>query len=304
MFHHFSEELPLQNYLVSSTTFSYEETPTVTYLSGITHSGYLLQNNRYVSKSLPQLELTYSRFPSEPELHSLIAGEVHSKSLENLPYIDDEKYQWVDLNGEGLPGVLTEQAEGWYYKSNLSANRSRPTLSPTILLYDKPSTSLAECFFADVDGSGVSSLVKLDKFAPGFYIRQGDVWTRFKEFHSFPKNLNEKEHRYIDLTGNGLPDILVTEDYVFTFFVSFGQEGYSQGFRVPQSYSEEKGPCLLFSDPEQTIYLADMSGDGLTDLLRIRNGDVVYWPNTGYGTFGAKVTMCTSPWFAGIILTI
>ena len=40
-----------------------------------------------------------------------------------------------------------------------------------------------------------------------------------------------------------------------------------------------------------------MSGDGLTDLVRIRNGEVCYWPNLGYGRFGAKVTMDDAPWF-------
>ena len=40
-----------------------------------------------------------------------------------------------------------------------------------------------------------------------------------------------------------------------------------------------------------------MCGDGLTDLVRIRNGEVCYWPNRGYGRFGAKVTMDNSPWF-------
>jgi hypothetical protein len=40
-----------------------------------------------------------------------------------------------------------------------------------------------------------------------------------------------------------------------------------------------------------------MSGDGLTDLVRIRNGHVCYWPNLGYGRFGAKVSMESAPWF-------
>ncbi len=40
-----------------------------------------------------------------------------------------------------------------------------------------------------------------------------------------------------------------------------------------------------------------MSGDGLTDLVRVRNGEVCYWPNLGYGRFGAKVTMDDAPWF-------
>jgi len=40
-----------------------------------------------------------------------------------------------------------------------------------------------------------------------------------------------------------------------------------------------------------------MSGDGLVDLVRIRNGEVSYWPNLGYGRFGTKVTMDNPPWF-------
>jgi hypothetical protein len=32
-------------------------------------------------------------------------------------------------------------------------------------------------------------------------------------------------------------------------------------------------------------------------LVRIRNGEVCYWPNLGYGRFGAKVTMDNAPWF-------
>ena len=53
----------------------------------------------------------------------------------------------------------------------------------------------------------------------------------------------------------------------------------------------------MFADGEQSIYLADLSGDGLTDLvLRIRNGEVCYWPNLGYGRSSArKVTMDNAP---------
>ncbi len=50
-------------------------------------------------------------------------------------------------------------------------------------------------------------------------------------------------------------------------------------------------PVEAFSPCTQSIYLADMCGDGLPDLVRIRNGEVCYGPNLGYGRFGAKVTM-------------
>jgi hypothetical protein len=66
---------------------------------------------------------------------------------------------------------------------------------------------------------------------------------------------------------------------------------------VRQALDEEEGPRLVFSDGAESVYLADMSGDGLTDLVRIRNGDVCYWPSLGYGRFGAKVTMDNAPRF-------
>src|SRR5215471_21729275 len=40
-----------------------------------------------------------------------------------------------------------------------------------------------------------------------------------------------------------------------------------------------------------------MSGDGLTDVVRIRNGEICYWPNLGYGRFGPKVAMDRAPLF-------
>jgi len=53
----------------------------------------------------------------------------------------------------------------------------------------------------------------------------------------------------------------------------------------------------VFADPVESIFLADMTGDGLTDIVRIRNGEISYWPNKGYGCFGAKVNMTYAPEF-------
>jgi hypothetical protein len=76
-----------------------------------------------------------------------------------------------------------------------------------------------------------------------------------------------------------------------------GRGRFRPGPRVAHALDEEKGPRIVFADGTQSIYLADLSGDGLTDIARIRNGEVCYWPNLGYGRFGAKVTMDNAPWF-------
>jgi len=84
---------------------------------------------------------------------------------------------------------------------------------------------------------------------------------------------------------------------VFTWYPSLGEEGFDSSARVALALDEEDGPRLVFADGTDSIYLADLSGDGLTDLVRIRNGEVCYWPNLGYGQFGKKVTMDNAPWF-------
>jgi hypothetical protein len=37
-----------------------------------------------------------------------------------LPAGLESAYLWTDLHGEGIPGVLSEQAGAWYYSRNLS----------------------------------------------------------------------------------------------------------------------------------------------------------------------------------------
>ena len=55
--------------------------------------------------------------------------EVDAESLENLPIgLDGGDYQWIDLDGEGISGMLTEQADGWFYKRNLSPTKPEKEL--------------------------------------------------------------------------------------------------------------------------------------------------------------------------------
>jgi hypothetical protein len=43
------------------------------------------------------------------------------ESQMNLPSgMDGSHYRWIDLDGEGVSGILTEQAGAWFYKANLS----------------------------------------------------------------------------------------------------------------------------------------------------------------------------------------
>ncbi len=142
-------------------------------------------------------------------------------------------------------------------------------------------------------------MVKFDSPTPGFFERTKDeAWHTFKPFASLPNiSWQDPNLKFVDLSGDGHADIFITEDEAFTWYQSLAETGFASGERVRQTLDEEKGPKLVFADGTQSIYLADISGDGLTDLVRIRNGEVCYWPNLGYGRFVARVTMDNSPLF-------
>lgn len=306
MFHHFSE-LGVTPCLVRSTDFHHEQSSVASLLTSVTQSGYKRKpDGTYRKKSLPPVEFTYSAAAIQEAVR-----EVDAASLENLPQgLDNSRYQWVDLDGEGLSGIVTEQGGTWFYKRNQSAlpvktqaNKEVTVakFAPMECVATRPSSANLSGGqqLMDLAGDGRLDVVDFQGPTPGYYERtQNEEWTPHKPFPSIPNVAwQDPNLKFIDLTGDGHADILITEDDVFSWHQSLAEAGFGPAERVRQANDEEQGPRLVFADGAQSIYLADMSGDGLTDLVRIRNGEVCYWPNLGYGRFGAKVTMDQAPWF-------
>ncbi len=291
-FHHFDE----YDGLVKSMEFDYEDSAQqgFTFLKSATSYGYARQmDDSYLSKHLPPLEFTYQKHEWNSNVHTIASEDlVHAPSG-----LDAPQYQFTDLFNEGLSGILTEQGGGWYYKHNLGNGKfeqAKP-LSP------KPSFAGLgrELQLADLDADGGKQVVHIGSEPKGYYeLSDKEEWEPFKVFDSLPNiDLNDPNTRMLDLSGDGKPDILISEDNVFVWYESFGRKGYSGARKVTHAFDEEKGPHIIFADATQSIFLADMSGDGLTDIVRIRNGEICYWPNRGYGRFGARIEMDNAPVF-------
>ena len=151
----------------------------------------------------------------------------------------------------------------------------------------------------DLAGSGRLDVVSLSEPDAGFFERTaGAGFEPLRRFASLPElDWSDQNVAFIDVTGDGLADILITGDRLYTVHASLGETGFGSAQQVRVPWDEERGPVVILADGTQTIFTADMSGDGLTNIVRVRNGEVCYWPSTGYGRFGAKVTMDGAPRF-------
>ena len=309
LFHSF-EELGNEPCLVRSLDFKYEPSSIndsgqaeVTYLQAITESGYIKTDKGYSKKSLPPMEFNYQRLKWNTEKKTLSPD-----SVLNAPVGLTNNYQWVDLYGEGISGILTEQGEGWFYKENLGDKEKDGTVqfTHTKNVIPRPSLSglakdLLEGNLAvmDLENNGKKQIVVNTQGLQGYFeLTDENNWEAFRSFEETANiNFQDPNTKFLDVTGDGQPDLVMTENQVFVWYASDGKKGFKTAERTTKPFDENIGPAVIFNDLEQKIYLADMTGDGMKDIVRARNGEVCYWANMGYGRFGAKVIMSNAPWF-------
>ncbi|MBL6447658.1 insecticidal toxin complex protein [Fulvivirga sp. 29W222] len=329
MFHHFEDETDMQgyeengdqishpfgrNYLVRTLELDHKGSSIndsgqteVNYLISITQAGYIRLYDEestpigYSRKALPPLEFDYQQLQWNTEVRN-----VSQQNLVHTPVGLTNNYQFTDFYAEGISGILTEQGEGWFYKSNLGDidEDGRVTLAEAKPVIPKPSlTGLANGALSlqDLEANGKKQVVVNRPGLQGFFeLTEGNDWEPFQAFTETASiDLRDPNTRMLDLTGDGQPDLVMTEENVFTWHAANGKLGHKAAERSPKPYDEERGPALIFADSDQSeaVYLADFTGDGLTDIVRVRNGEICYWANKGYGNFSAKITMANAPVF-------
>lgn len=296
MLHHFKEGELSGAPLVKSTDFTYENAPhtRLSMLKSATITGYRKKagDNSYISSSMPPVKFGYTQFqPQNQHYQSLSArnNDLPPFSLKN------PETTLVDLFGDGLPDILNTTSTGYSYWKNLGDGQLDMRHPQQVVPAGLP-LSQTGVAFADLGGDGLPDLMVVDESISGFFEATPEGgWKPFKKFTYPCFGLNDPNVRLLDLTGDGRSDVLMTRDHHFLWYECLGEEGYGTPQTVDRVFDLEQFPDVYFNDPAGRVRLADMTGDGLNDIVLVHNGRIDYWPNLGYGRFGRRITMQNAP---------
>ncbi|MTB53445.1 SpvB/TcaC N-terminal domain-containing protein [Lewinella sp. W8] len=299
MYHHFEKELDAKDYLVRSTDLKYDQNEMATKLIAVTHTSYRKKGETYEKADFPPLKFTYSKAETrtKPPLLPLTIEDIKT----DYPVgklINQNEAQFVDYDGNGVSDILLKKNGGWYWAENKGNGQfAKLATVPDLPSLANPQRTAGQ--LVDIDGDGQLEYEVHSPQVKGYFARTEEGrWNKLRHFDHQPNiNFQAPDLRRIDLTGDGIPDLLITEQDHLVYYPSEGKVGYGAAQRIAKALDETKGPQIVFSNPEQSIYLADMTGDGLTDIVRIRKDNICYWANMGYARFSPKVEMENCPKF-------
>ena len=288
MFHHF-EELGPSPTLIGSTELEHNPDAAGTTLESIRYTGF--RRDTEDGKSIPPLKFEYAAPTVEQSFQP-----APEQTRVNFPYgLVDARYRWIDLYGEGLPGILTETNQAWYYKPNLGGGNFGDQQRVAM----KPSQRVGSYALSDFDRDGNLDLVVLEGRQAGYcpFDRHTGQWQGFRPFNHAPHvDTLGSRAQWLDLNGDGLADLLISRQDRLTWYPSEGREGFGSPIELAKPRAAVQAQTIT-EDLDLELFFADMTGDGLLDQVRIQNGRVEYWPQLGHGRFGDSVVMEGSPRF-------
>jgi RHS repeat-associated protein len=235
------------------------------------------------NRELPPLDFGYSRFnPRARRFTSLQGRGLPMTSLTN------PDMELVDLFGSGLPDIVELGGTNVRYWRNLGGGKFD---MPRSFVNVPASWRLSDTGvqLLDANGDGRADLLVTSGEMAGYYPMDFSGGFNPKSYQRYPQapsfNLEDPEVRLIDLTGDGVTDVLRSGTSLECYF-NDPLEGWSP---TRTARIQRQDMDFSFSDPR--VKFADLSGDGLQDMAVVYRGRVDYWSNLGYGRFGDRLTM-------------
>lgn len=284
MYHQFPE-LGSGPILTGRLLLDYQESPVLSTLIGAQRWAY--QDG--VAQSLPPLELRYAAF--EP---SSAAGW---QPWQGMPGLDaGQPYQWVDLYGEGLPGVLYRADTDWRYRA---PQRDIDSTAPDAVSYGSweslspiPSMTTTSARLMDCDGDGrLEWVVTQPRLAGYFTLNPDRSISGFTPFTALPTEFFQSHAQWADLMGTGLADLAMIGPTSVRLYAN-QRAGFGAALNVVREDDKDALP-VAGGDENVLVAFSDVLGSGQPHLVTVAHNGIWCWPNLGRGRFGQRLRLAT-----------
>lgn len=274
---------------------------------------------------LPPMTFDYSHVKSNADIPGYEGFDHTLVTLQNSPphSVDEEWTELFDVNSDGLPDVLNTSVGTYGYGHGVFFNSTggkagafgAATLMSVQGVLGANANTLTfrnlNLVPLDLDGDGSINLLHMPQvktystYAPvlanGTWSWVGrEVSTASAQSPKIDFGKDTLNTKVMDVNGDGLVDVVVSTGTEYQTFLALGRFPGGDGqfgrasLRDASSSTISNDPVracvpwsstpLQLSDPDAQV--GDMNGDGLPDLVRLRRGDIRYWPGRGDGTWG------------------
>ncbi|MEO8905254.1 MAG: toxin TcdB middle/N-terminal domain-containing protein [Polyangiaceae bacterium] len=274
---------------------------------------------------LPAMTFGYSHVTTNADLPGYDGFNHDLRTIATSPEhsVDEELTDLFDINSDGLPDVLNTEVGSYGYGHGVFFNSAGGTADSfgaaqlmtvqgvlgananTITFRNLNVSPL------DLDGDGSVNLLHMPQvntysaytpvFANGTWSWVGRVVnTASGQSPKIDFGKDTLNTKVLDVNGDGLVDLVVSTGTEYETFFALGRlpQGDAQfghgSLSTPSAGLLSNDPVracvpwsatpVQLSDPD--VQLADMNGDGLADIVRVRRGDIRYWPGRGDGVWG------------------
>ena len=314
LFHRFEQNNQYQPTLTEQLHLEYNTAPDynehkireyTSQLSEAVHSGYTFKASTtqapyYQKKSLPALKLDYT--PFLPFTKDYKPADFDTCVMDDNAIPDITNYRSIDLYGVGIPGLLYADGESVFYRETEKVSEDAVHYgTPQAIAFPPGLNDDARHTLMDVNGDGKLDLMVSQLQQAGLYeMGNNHRWGNFQAFSRFPLDYHEPSIEHVDVTGDGLADVVMIEDRCVRMNTLVGNVGYAHTAVVEK---QEQLPSSKPNAEFEMLEFANLLGAGSPQRVRIANGLVECWPNLAYGKFGKKVSMKNAPYFGADFTT-
>ncbi|MCK7318538.1 virulence protein [Enterobacter cloacae] len=267
--------------LVSRVRLNHETSSALSWLSSVQQMAY--EEDGTVLKMPP------TEFNLSPPAELPVADNwVRQTDLDGFCPND---WQMADLYGEGLPGLLYQDAGAWWYRAPQRSSDGLPdgvTWGEARCLSQAP-YSRSRGRLTDLDANGLLEWVVTEPGLNGSFTLSSDGrWSSFIPFSAIPTEMMNEHALLADLTGGGLQDLVMIGPRSVRVWPGRGAEGWGRAETVPVSGNSS---LPVGQSRERLVAFSDIPGGGQAHLVEISASSVTCWPSLGRGHFGKPFSL-------------